>query len=95
MFRSIILTLGLVAVLVAGHEGHDDGHSAVVYTTVMVMDGMTTTMEMTATASEHSSATAAAGSSTSASSGLAHPTGVPTQIGVAGIFVAALAGIGL
>ncbi|OAF98843.1 uncharacterized protein CC84DRAFT_1223580 [Paraphaeosphaeria sporulosa] len=94
MFRSIILTLGLVAVLVAGHEGHDDGHSAVVYTTVMVMDGMTTTMEMTATASEHSSATAAAGSSTSAS-GLAHPTSVPTQIGVAGIFVAALAGIGL
>ncbi|KAF2437526.1 hypothetical protein P171DRAFT_437614 [Karstenula rhodostoma CBS 690.94] len=89
MFRSVILSFGLVAALVAGHEGHDDDHSAV-YTTIMVMDGVTTTMEMTATASGGSSATDAA-----ALSGLAHPTGVPAQIGIAGIFVAALAGIGL
>ncbi|KAF9732631.1 hypothetical protein PMIN03_000729 [Paraphaeosphaeria minitans] len=95
MLRSIILSLGLIAVLVAGHEGDGDDHSAVVYTTVMVMDGITTTMEMTATASEGPSATPAAASSTSASSGLAHPTGVPAQIGFAGIVVAALAGIGL
>jgi hypothetical protein len=82
MFRSILLSLGLVAAFVAGHEGHDDDHSsAMVYTTVMVMDGMTTTMEMTmeATASGDSSVTAAA-ASTTASPGLAHPTGVPAQL---------------
>jgi hypothetical protein len=82
MFRSIVLSLGMVAAFVAGHEGHDDDHSsAVVYTTVMVMDGMTTTMEMTmeATASGDLSATAAA-ASTTASPGLAHQTGVPAQL---------------
>ena len=80
MFRSILLSLGLAAALVAGHEGHDDAQSASVYTTVMVMDGMTTTMLMTATAGAASAATKAAASSSAAQSGLAHPTAVPVQM---------------
>ncbi|KAK3215748.1 hypothetical protein GRF29_8g936452 [Pseudopithomyces chartarum] len=99
MFRYTILSLALLAACVVGHEGHDD-HSAVVYTTVMVMDGVTTTMAMTADASGHdhghgeSTPTSAAALSTSSSQGLALPTSVP-RIGVAGLVAAALAGVGI
>lgn len=80
MFRFTVLSLALVAALVAGHDGHTDDHSAIVYTTVMVMNGMTTTMAMTAAASEDSSATDVAAPSTTASPGLALPTNAPAHL---------------
>lgn len=76
MLFYLLFSLTFAAVLVASHD-HGD-HSAGVYTTVMVMNGVTTTMVHTA--GEHTLAATAAPLSTTASSGLARPTGVPAQM---------------
>ncbi|KAF1945971.1 hypothetical protein EJ02DRAFT_451076 [Clathrospora elynae] len=93
MLRFALLFLSVLAAFAAGHSGE---HSAVVYTTVMVMDGTTTTMVMTAAATDAAMSGMPMGSSaTAASSALARHTNVPAKMGAVGLVVAALAGVGL
>ncbi|CAO2649956.1 Nn.00g012480.m01.CDS01 [Neocucurbitaria sp. VM-36] len=96
MLRSAILTLTLLAASVASHESD---HSAQVHTTVMVMDGQTTTMVMTATdSSMHMSGMSHAPTTATAapqSTGRAASTNIPAQAGALGLAIAALVGVAL